>query len=172
MARVRAEQPLVASVLDRLLDNEPDVKREPPPSRHQVLRELKMAVRRDLEHLLNTRQRCLSAPAHLKDLKQSLINYGIPDLTGANMGSPKEREGLCRALQAVIAKHEPRFKTVQVKLLDNSEPLDRTLRFRIDALLIVDPAPEPIVFDSVLRPATGTIEVRGTGPDERGDANE
>ena len=52
MAEIRADQPLVPSVLDRLLDYEPDVKREPPKSRHQVLRELKQSVRRDLEALM------------------------------------------------------------------------------------------------------------------------
>jgi type VI secretion system protein ImpF len=163
MARVRPEQPLVPSILDRLIDLDPSVSREPPPSRHQILRDLKQAVRRDLENLLNTRQRCLSPPEHLKELKVSLLNYGIPDLTGASMSSAKERDDLCRAIQAIITRSEPRFKSVRVKPLDNAEPLDRTLRFRIDALLLVDPAPEPIVFDSVLRPATGTFEVRGGG---------
>lgn len=165
MARVRAEQPLVPSVLDRLIDFDPELNREPAPSRHQILRDLKAAVRRDIESLLNTRQRCLSWPEHLKELKQSLVNYGIPDLTGASMSSSREREDLCRVIQTIVARHEPRFKNVRVKLLENTEPLDRTLRFRIDALLLVDPAPEPIVFDSVLRPATGTFEVRG-GADE------
>jgi type VI secretion system protein ImpF len=36
------------------------------------------------------------------------------------------------------------------------------LRFRIDALLQAEPAPEPIVFDSALQPVTGNVEVKGT----------
>ena len=165
MARVRAEQPLIPSLVDRLIDNDPTVSTEPPPSRTQVLREMKQSVRRDLENLLNTRFRCLSPPEHLKELEKSLVNYGIPDLTASSMGSAQDREKLCASLQKIIARHEPRFKTVRVKLQENDEAMDRTLRFRIDALLIVDPAPEPIVFDSVLKTATGTIEVRG-GSDE------
>jgi type VI secretion system protein ImpF len=46
-------------------------------------------------------------------------------------------------------------------MLDNAEPLDRTLRFRIDATLYAEPAPEPVVFDSSLQPATGDVHVRG-----------
>jgi type VI secretion system protein ImpF len=161
MARIHPEQPLVPSVLDRLLDAEPEVSREPAKSRNQVLRELKQSVRRDLENLLNTRQRCLPSPPGLKELKQSLANYGIPDFTAANMASPKEREQFCRTLQTVLRQGEPRFKTVKVQLLSNTEPLDRTLRFRIDALLYADPAPEPVVFDSLLEPATGTVAVKG-----------
>jgi type VI secretion system protein ImpF len=158
---IQAEQPLVPSVLDRLLDNEPEVKREPAKGRHQVLRELKQSVRRDLENLLNTRQRCLSFPPMLKELKQSLVNYGIPDFLGASLSAAADRESFCRTLQGIIQQSEPRFKTVKVQLLNNAEPLDRTLRFRIDALLYADPAPEPIVFDTALEPATGTVAVKG-----------
>ena len=57
-SRVRDDQPLVPSVFDRLLDDEPDNSRETAASRRQVLRELKQSVGRDLENLLNTRQRC------------------------------------------------------------------------------------------------------------------
>src|SRR5262245_30104663 len=94
MARVRAEQPLIPSILDRLIDLDPTVSREPSPSRHQVLRELKLSVRRDLENLLNSRQRCVSPPDHMKELEKSLVNYGIPDLTASSMGSLQEREKL------------------------------------------------------------------------------
>jgi type VI secretion system protein ImpF len=161
MAKIRPEQPLVPSVLDRLLDFEPETNRESPKSRNQVLRELKQSVRRDLENLLNTRQRCLEWPDGLKELRQSLVNYGIPDFTGANLGAASDHEDFCRTLQAIIRQYEPRFKTVKVSLLTNVEPLDRTLRFRIDALLIADPAPEPVVFDSTLEPVTGNFAVKG-----------
>jgi len=48
MPRISPDQPLLPSVLDRLLDDDPGVSRDPPRSRHQVLRELKQSVRRDL----------------------------------------------------------------------------------------------------------------------------
>jgi type VI secretion system protein ImpF len=161
MAEIRADQPLVPSVLDRLLDFAPEVSREPPLKRTQVLREMKQSLRRDLENLLNTRTRCLSWPPELEELKQSLVNYGIPDLTGATLGSTKEREEFCRTLQVIIREHEPRLRNVKVRLLDQADPIDRTLHFRIDALMLAEPAPEPIVFDSNLRVATSTFEVKG-----------
>jgi type VI secretion system protein ImpF len=161
MAKIKAEQPLVPSVLDRLLDDDPGVSREPAKNRHQVLRELKHSVRRDLENLLNTRMRCLAWPPHLKELKQSLVQYGLPDFSAAGLGDAQNRDQICQILETVIRQGEPRFQTVAVQILGNPEPLDRTLRFRIDALLIADPAPEPIVFDSILKPATGDFEVKG-----------
>jgi type VI secretion system protein ImpF len=161
MATIKADQPLVSSVLDRLLDDDPTVSREPPKSRHQVLRELKLAVRRDLESLLNTRRRCRGWPAGLGELDRSLAAYGLPDFTGATMASPEARDQFRRTLENVIRTHEPRFKRVAVQMLGNIEPLDRTLRFRIDALLHADPAPEPVIFDSALEPTTGTFQVKG-----------
>ena len=160
MAKIRDDQPLVPSVLDRLLDDEPENSQEAPKSRHQVIRDLKQSVRRDLENLLNTRWRCAAWPANLDEVELSLLNYGIPDFTGVNMAAPSERERLRQIIERIVRKFEPRFKTVKVKLLENSDNMDRTLRFRIDALLHAEPAPEPVVFDSQLEPATSDFEVR------------
>ena len=102
MSRIQGEPKLVSSVLDRLIDEEPEVQREAPRSRNQVLRELKQAVRRDLENLLNTRRRCQGWPGELKELEKSLVNYGLPDFMGANVASEEGRQQLCQALEAAI----------------------------------------------------------------------
>lgn len=161
MAKIREDQQLVPSVLDRLLDDEPENSREAPKSRNQIFRELKQCVRRDLEALLNTRWRCVNWPPDLDELDVSLVNYGIPDFTGASMNTAGAREQLRRVIEQVIRKFEPRFKTVKVKLLDNTDSADRTLRLRIDALLYAEPSPEPVVFDSMLEPTHGTFAVKG-----------
>jgi type VI secretion system protein ImpF len=160
MARSSNERLLLPSVLDRLLDYEPEMSREAVPTANQLLRDLKQSVRRDLENLLNTRARLQSWPAHLRELQQSLINYGLPDFTGVNLGSSKDRDDFCRIIQAVINQLEPRLIKVSVVPLTTSEPLDRTFRFRIDAMLRTEPAPEPIVFDSNVEPATGDVKIR------------
>lgn len=161
MAAIPSDQPLVPSVLDRLLDDDPGVTRETPKSRHQVLREMKQGLRRDLEDLLNTRRRALPWPAHLAELAVSLVSYGVPDITGADLGSPAGREQYRRTVEEVLRRFEPRFKSVRVRLLDQGDPVDRTLRFRIDALVHAQPAPEEVVFDSALEAATGHVEVKG-----------
>jgi type VI secretion system protein ImpF len=163
MAKLKPDQPLVPSVLDRLLDDDPAATREAARGRSQLLRDLKQSVRRDLENLLNTRRRGLSPPPGLSELEKSLVNYGLPDFVGARLSSADSREAFCRAIEEVIRTYEPRFKTVHVVPLTGDQPLDRTLRFRIDALLHADPAPEPVVFDSALDPGTNTIAVKGVG---------
>jgi type VI secretion system protein ImpF len=161
MARVRPDQPLMPSVLDRLIDDDPGVRIETPRARTQVLRELKLAVRRDLENLLNTRRRAVSIPPGYTELKSSLLTYGLADFSGSGPGGGKERDAFCRSIEAVIRQHEPRFLTVVVELVSVADPTDRTLRFRIDAVLRADPVPEPVVFDSTMEPSTGTFAVAG-----------
>jgi type VI secretion system protein ImpF len=163
MARIPEDQQLVPSVLDRLLDDEPENSRETAKSRHQVLRELKQSVSRDLENLLNSRWRCTHWPPDLEELDESLVNYGIPDFSGVNFGSAESREQLRAIVENAIRKYEPRFKRVTVTLLGNADSTDRRLRLRIDALLYAEPAPEPVVFDSQLEPASGSFAVAG-GP--------
>lgn len=160
MARQDSPPAINASILDRLLDDDPGVSRDPAITPAQTLRNLHQAVRRDLEALLNTRQRSASYPASHKELDKSLVNYGIPDFTGSNLSSQDSRQQFVRVIESVIRKYEPRFKSVRVKLLDNVESLDRTLRFRIDAVVYAEPAPETVVFDSVLEPVTGNVEVK------------
>jgi type VI secretion system protein ImpF len=150
VAKVSGRQELLPSVLDRLVD----------PAGARRLRDIKENIRRDLEDLLNTRWRCASWPPHLDELGKSLVNYGIPDFTATNLGSAEGQEEFRRVIQRVIENHEPRFKSVTVKLLRNPDALDRTLRFRIDAVLHAEPLPEQIVFDSALEPLTASFRVK------------
>jgi type VI secretion system protein ImpF len=161
MARPDLDQPLVLSLFDRLIDQNPEVTRDPPKSRGQHLKELRDSVRRDLENLLNTRQRCRSWPEECDELGLSLVNYGIPDFTGADLASADRRDEFRATIERVIRDFEPRFVTVRVSMLDNAEPTDRTMRFRIEALIYADPAPEPLVFDSYLDPASRGVAVLG-----------
>ena len=62
-------------------------------------------------------------------------------------------------LEQAIRVFEPRLEDPVVTL----EPLDgieRVMRFRIDARLKVEPAPEPVTFDTVLQLGSGQILVQ------------
>ncbi len=160
MAKARPNQPLLQSFLDRLVDENENFVPGVPKSHAQSLNQLKLSVRRDLQHLLNTRWRCSSWPPDLDELDRSLVNYGIPDFTSANMSLGSAREELRDIIEEVIRTFEPRFKSVKVILVKNDDELDRTLHFRIEALLHVEPDPEPVVFHSQVEPTTGTVEIR------------
>lgn len=161
MAEISAEQTVVLSILNRLQDDEPNLPRDPPKTQSEAISDLKQMIRQDLENLLNCRRRGMAWPAHLSELAKSLVNYGLPDLTGLDTGTAESREGLRRTLELVIRTFEPRFKAVRVRMLDNTDPLDRTLRFRVDATVRVDPVPEPVIYDSTVDPVVGSLEIRG-----------
>lgn len=154
-----ADQSVLPSMLDRLLDPNPEQARDAPRARGQALAELRSSVGRDLENLLNTRQRCLSFPPELTELDQSMVNYGIPDFSGANFATPQGRQEFQIAIERAIRRFEPRFKTVKVSLRENLEPEDRTIRFRIEALMYAEPAPEQMVYDSFIDPVTRDFSV-------------
>lgn len=152
---------LLPSVLDRLIDEDPDTLQDAPRGRSEQLFALRNAVRRDLEALLNSHCRCLSAPPELTELKQSVVEYGVRDFLAEYAGGLEFRESFRGALQDTIRRFEPRFIKVEVTLRDDGDRLDRTLRFRIDALMYAEPAPEPVSFDSTLDPSSQTFSVTG-----------
>jgi type VI secretion system protein ImpF len=155
------EPKFVPSLLDRLLNEEPRVSQEPLHNRFQTLRQLKQAVARDLEALLNARQEALEElPAELAEVRRSLLIYGLPDFTAFNPLSDNDRYQIRRALEQAIATFEPRLMRVRVTLQLWHEH-ERALRFRVEALLRVDPAPELVTFDAVLRLHTQEYVVQG-----------
>ena len=154
--------PLLPSVLDRLLD-EQEASGSMGRGRGARLAELKRAVARDLENLLNTRRRCRSFPRDLDELRPSLADYGVPDFTGSNLASTSRKQAFRTAMERAIKLYEPRFKSVTVTMVANTNPLDRSLRFRIEALLHAEPAPEPLTLDSRIDPVSRACQVRESG---------
>ena len=158
---IDSDLPLLPSLLDRLMDDHPEQLHDAPRNRAQNLSALENAVRRDLESLLNTRRCCISPLPELTDLHTSLVEYGVPDFLSANAASDKIREELRKEVENAIRRFETRFQTVSVTLVDSSAEVERTLRFRIAALMYAEPAPEYVSFDSSLNPGSRTFSVSG-----------
>lgn len=146
------------SVLDRLIDLDPRESQEAPKSQSATLAELKQAVRRDLEWLLNTRCFTENVDDGLKEALRSVAFYGLPDFTAVSAKSPTEQERMKRAIEAAVSYFEPRFSGLKVTLEPISN-VDRLLKFRIEAMLEIDPNPEPVAFDTVLQLGSGNFAV-------------
>jgi type VI secretion system protein ImpF len=159
MPRFDSEVRITPSILDRLLDFEPDAKQEAVKSRSKSLRDLKMAVRRDLEWLLNSRQFVDEIPENLEETQKSVAAYGLPDFTGLSAKSPAEQKTLVKRIETAIRIFEPRFLDLKVTI-EPVTSVDRVLRFRIEARLDVEPAPEPIAFDTVFQMGSGAFAVK------------
>ena len=151
MARIDSDVNIVPSILDRLLDDEPEISTEPASTRIKNLRSLERSVARDLEALLNSRQETLQElPSEFKEVNRSLLTYGLPDFTSFSLLTQDDRLRIRRSVEDAINRFEPRLLRVRVNLEAPREH-DRGLRFRIDAFLRVDPSPEPVTFDAVLQ---------------------
>lgn len=166
MARGLGETTITNSVLDRLIDLEPETQMENMLSRAQSVRLLRSAVRRDLEWLLNTRRNAEIPETDPQEINRSMLVYGIPDLSALSMATAADRKQLTRQVGAAIALFEPRLGGVRVSLVETSDPSRKDVRMRIEAMLRMDPVPEPISFDTVLELKTGNCRVSG-GDDAR-----
>jgi type VI secretion system protein ImpF len=146
---------LLPSLLDRLIDPEAVMSQD----RHgYTVAQMVAAVHRDLEDLLNTRQTAAGLPADCAEVQRSVVAYGMPDLAGLPAVSPDQRARIGRLLEAIIQRHEPRLRDVKATLLDPAQKVQRTVRFRVEARLNVDPAPE-VAFDTILELTTGRSTV-------------
>lgn len=143
---------LQPSVLDRLCD--PESAGTAMLSGYSV-EQMVGAVLRDLNELLNTVQGVAAVPAEFPQTRDSIVCYGLPDLTSTPAVSNDQRQGIGRAIKRTIERFEPRLRAVKVTLLQPQEDLTRlAIRFRVDARLAVDPAPD-VAFDTVLELGSG-----------------
>ena len=135
-----------ASILDRLLDDEPENSQESAQNRRVEFRQILASIRRDLENLLNTRRFILTLPASFSELANSLLVYGLPDFSSRNPTQVSVMDQLRLEITKTISRFEPRLKSVNVSV--DSSGSSRDLRFRISAMLVVDPISESVVFDT------------------------
>ncbi len=161
MARWAPEQTVTQSVLERLIDREPENAADSPATRAQSVRQLRAALRRDLEWLLNTRRTPEPAEAEFEELHASLFNYGLPDVTSLSWSSVRDRTRLVRMIEETVSTFEPRITRLKVTPVESASSSRHVLRFQIEGLLMMDPAPEHISFDTVLQLSSGEYSVNG-----------
>lgn len=168
MSRDQPIQGLQPSVLDRLTD--PESNGDKILIGYSVGR-MSEAVARDLEDLLNSRQTHRDLLERLDehdkplfpDARQSVLNYGLPDLASMPAGSDQERNRIAELIREAIVHFEPRLRRVDVTLLEEDDPtVHNKVRFRIDARLCVDPAPD-VAFDTILEINSGHYRVTQAG---------
>jgi len=129
--------------------------------------ELKDAVARDLEALLNTRSTIQQgALAAFPECRQSMVSYGLCDFADRSLSSPADRAYICACIEAAIARHEPRLQKVKALLELQGEagaPSVNRLGFSITGVLVGSLSQEPVNFDAVLQPSTLQYSIRKNG---------
>ena len=145
MSRLNPEQQITPSMLNRLIEADASI---------YGIDQMFVAVRRDLEDLLNTRQSHYDLPEQYEELRNSVLAYGVPDLVSLNALSSGQRQEIGQLVALMVERYEPRLRDIDVTLIEGKESGEYTLRFHVNAKLAMDPAPA-VAFDTILELATG-----------------
>ncbi|HEX8446843.1 MAG TPA: type VI secretion system baseplate subunit TssE [Sphingomonas sp.] len=141
------------SLLDRLMDR--------GDGDRLSLGTLREHLRRDLEAMLNSRRHLLSWSPDLDQLDQSLLNYGLDDLSNEALSSSDFRARFVEDVERLVRRLEPRIGRFEVEILPNADELDRTLRFRISGVVILSGERQELHFDSHVDPVRAQLVMRG-----------
>jgi type VI secretion system protein ImpF len=160
MGRTEIERTVRPSLLDRLTDSEPGFAADPPITQEESERRYRVAVERDVEALLNTRRTMHAAPDWCPELRRSVYDFGLLDTTGMAVGTKVGRDRLLASLQDAIERFEPRLARPRVRLIEADQVRAPQVRFVVEAVLMMDPGREDVVFDTVLEVASGQYDVR------------
>lgn len=148
------ERVLARSILDRLMDTNPDMSQDPPLSTAEQIREMREGIRRDLEALLNTRRRPTAPPSACEELGDALVSYGVDGMVSANLVTDEAKLRLARIIERRITLFETRLSDVRVTILKSRSNGERALRMRIQATFRVHEGMPPINFESTIDPST------------------
>lgn len=144
MAELMPQERLQPSLLDRLTDNEPNSRQESRDQRVLSLQKLRQSVIRDLGWLLNTGSIDSLVNLDGHELAQhSVLNYGMPDLSGLT-ASGLDVAGIERRLRQSLLDFEPRIlaKSVKVRAQVADDEMNRNaLSFIIEGELWAQPVP-------------------------------
>ena len=151
-------QRFVPPLLDRLIDASPRSSAEPlRPS--FSMDDLKDAVARDVESLLNARRGSTrESLAGYPNVRSSVAAFGLDDFASMSMASAVDRAAICRSIERAIADHEPRLQHARVEI-EQRDASTQKMRFSIHAMLVAHPLLEPVNFDAVLQTTTQSYAV-------------
>lgn len=150
------------SLLDCLSDDEPENKLRDHEPFLQNRHDWEATLLADIEQLLNTKRASREVPEEYRNCANSLLEYGVPDCTGIGVKNPAAQNELRAAIQATLLRFEPRLTSVTVTVEAPSD-LEPILRFKVDAMLRLEPKPEPIRFETLLQTDRSRLVVRKVG---------
>ena len=173
MAGLTSQERLQPSLLDRLTDHDPRSRVESAEARVLNRQQLRAAVLRDLGWLFNTTRHEPSKSSSLEaererweaatHARRSVLNYGLPSLTGETMGS-LDFDSLERNVHDALVDFEPRIDAdsleVQISLDGGMRDHHNALRLVIRGLMWNQPVPLEILLSADLDVESGTVAIK------------
>ncbi len=159
---------LQPALLDRLTDDEPDKKQEPREARVLSKSRMRQSVLRDLAWLFNaTRLEAVADLAKLPHVRRSVLNFGMPALSGRTASSLDVTD-LARAVREAILTFEPRIlpATLQIRTLLEAGDLDHhnVIGVEIHGELWAQPVPLEFLVRTEFDLETGKVQIADLAP--------
>jgi type VI secretion system protein ImpF len=166
--KILPQDRLQPALLDRLTDEEPDKKQEPREARILSKSRMRQSVLRDLAWLFNaTRLEAVTDLATLPNVRRSVLNYGLPALSGRTASS-LDVSDLARAVREAILTFEPRIlpATLQIRTLLEAGDLDHhnVIGVEIHGELWAQPVPLEFLVRTEFDLETGKVQVADLVP--------
>ncbi|MFD2640564.1 type VI secretion system baseplate subunit TssE [Pseudomonas japonica] len=134
-----------ASLFQRL---DPNLSPRRSRSRQGLAAERILAIKTNLEQLLNTR----------RGSSQSCPGLGLPDMNDAAAGQLELRNQICQEIREMLTLHEPRVRVVDVRpLAADEQPLG--LCFRLHCHVPLADAAEQVEIDLLVHQRQQRIQV-------------
>ena len=159
------------SLMDRLSNDEPDfydsnvvdasgkLRRQANKAKsREAVKRFENSVRRDLEWLLNSRRVKDDRLERYPQLQNSVFCYGIPDLNSEDPSRTHDKDELLRNIEDAIARFDRRLRDVTIEF---GSPVlgSHLLHFHIAGVVMMDPVPAEVAFQSSLDPTNGKCKV-------------
>jgi len=159
------------SLIDRLSADEPDfydssdVDASGQVRRHvnktksrEAVKRYEDSVRRDLEWLFNSRRIKDDRLTSYPELQTSVFCYGIPDLNSEDPSRTHDKDELLHNMEDAVARFDRRLRDVNIEF--GTQVLgSHLLHFHIAGVVIMDPVPAEVAFQSSLDPINGECKV-------------
>ncbi|MEM7742252.1 MAG: type VI secretion system baseplate subunit TssE [Pseudomonadota bacterium] len=152
---------LQPSLLDRLMDDEPDKETEAGSKRIIDVRRLREIIVRDLAWLLNTSN--IDTDHALRDSPNtatSTLNFGIGDVSGTH-ATIDRAEQIRQSIRSAIETFEPRIlpHTLNVDMRQEKVGSGAMISFEIRGELWAEPVPIDLYLKTALDVTTGEVTI-------------
>lgn len=153
---------LQPSLLDRLIDDNPEQLNESRDKRIMNISKLRDCVIRDISHLLNAHH--LEGNTDIDDfseIQSSVLNYGVSGLTGFSMHNIDVNSAE-RSIRQAIINFEPRIlkNTLKVSMTrDTEKSSNHAIVFRIEGQIWAIPIPLMLMLKTEIDLETGSVNV-------------
>lgn len=167
MAELQSQDRLQPALLDRLIDDDPESRVEAPEKRVFTIAKLRQSVLRDINWLFNATQLASADELeHCPLVANSVVNYGLPALSGTTASSMDLR-ALEISLRQAIIDFEPRLLAdsvrVKAQAVQDGEHRYNKLSFDIECRLWAQPAPIALLLHTDVDLESGMTAVKDSG---------